>query len=184
MENNKKGNFLMFVVMIGILAIFSGCIDDPTTTPTTPPIPTVPSAPTLTATISTPTSIPTPAVTPAATLKATSAEPLLITAPLDRASVPERPFVEGTVNSSNAEVWVIVHPMEVSGYWVQSPVTVQKDGAWRVMIYIGRSGTIDVGKQFEIIAVANPKLKLNEGDQLTGLPEAQWKSDVILITRQ
>ncbi len=79
---------------------------------------------------------------------------------------------------------MVVHPMEVSEYWVQPPVTVKKDGTWRVMIYIGRPGTIDVGKQFEIMAVANPKVKLNEGDKLRGWPEAQWKSEVIFVTRQ
>ncbi len=39
---------------------------------------------------------------------------LRITAPEDGAPVSERPFVEGMVANPDAEVWVVVHPMEVS----------------------------------------------------------------------
>src|SRR5437667_1385455 len=52
--------------------------------------------------------------------------------PKDRATVPERPYVEGKVSDPNAQVWVVVHPTEVSDYWVQPPLTVRKDGSWRV----------------------------------------------------
>lgn len=109
---------------------------------------------------------------------------LRIAAPPDKAKVPERPFVEGTVTDPNAKVWVVVHPMEVSDYWVQPSVTVKGNGTWKVMIYIGRPGTIDVGKQFEIMAVANPKARLKEGDVLREWPEAQRKSQVIEVTRK
>lgn len=109
---------------------------------------------------------------------------LRITAPPDKSEVPERPFVEGTVADPKAKVWVIVHPMAVSDYWVQPSVAVKEDGTWKVKIYIGRPGSIDVGEQFEIMAVANPKVKLKEGDVLSGWPEAQGKSEVIEVTRK
>ena len=109
---------------------------------------------------------------------------LRITAPPDKSQVLERPFVEGRVADPNVRVWVIVHPMEVGDYWVQPSVTIKEDGAWKVKIYIGRPGNIDVGKQFEIMAVANPKVELKEGKVLKGWPEAQWKSQVIEVTRK
>ena len=109
---------------------------------------------------------------------------LRITAPLDKAKVSERPYVEGNVSDANVKVWVIVHPMDVSDYWVQPSVTVKENGSWKVKIYIGRPGAMDVGKQFEIMAVANPKDKLKEGDVLSGWPEAQAKSQVIEVTRK
>ena len=109
---------------------------------------------------------------------------LRITAPSDGAQVLERPFVKGTVADPKAKVWVIVHPMDVSDYWVQPSLTPKKDGTWKVKIYIGRPGKIDVRKEFEIMAVANPKVKLGEGDILSGWPEAQWKSQVIEVTRK
>ena len=92
--------------------------------------------------------------------------------------------MEGTVTDSNVRVWVIVHPMEVSDYWVQPSITVKENGSWKVKIYIGRPGSVDVGKQFEIMAVANPKDNLKEGDVLSGWPEAQAKSQVIEVTRK
>lgn len=107
-----------------------------------------------------------------------------ITEPKDGDSVPERPYVKGTVTDPNAKVWVIVHPMEVSDYWVQPSLTVKGDGTWKAKIFIGRPGRIDVGKQFEIMAVANPKVRLSEGKVLSGWPEAQWKSQVIEVTRK
>jgi hypothetical protein len=110
-------------------------------------------------------------------------EMLRITAPSNSAQVPWRPAVEGTVADQSAKVWVIVHPMEISDYWVQPSVTIKEDGTWKITIYIGNPGTNDVGKQFEIMAIANPKTSLNEGDKLGGWPEAQWKSQVVEVTR-
>lgn len=107
---------------------------------------------------------------------------LNITTPSDKAQVPDRPLIEGTVADPNAGVWVIVHPMEVSDYWVQPSVSVKEDGTWKVKIYVGRPE--DVGKQFEIMAVANPRAGLKEGDKHDGWPEAQWKSQVIEVTRR
>lgn len=99
-------------------------------------------------------------------------------------TVPERPYISGQVADSNAEVWVIVHPMEVSDYWVQPRTSVRADGSWKVSVYIGRPGSIDVGKRYEIRAIANPKQKLKEGDILSGWPEAQWKSEFIEVIRK
>lgn len=107
-----------------------------------------------------------------------------ITEPTEGAAVPRRPFVKGTVSDPNAKVWVIVHPMATGNYWVQPSLTPKKDGTWKVMIYIGRPGADDVGKHFEIMAIANPKVKLKEGDVLSGWPDAQWKTQVIELTRK
>src|SRR5438128_2749139 len=63
-----------------------------------------------------------------------------ITLPSDRAQVPVRAMIEGIVGDPNAKVWVIVHPMETSDYWVQPSTTVKEDGTWRVQVYFGRGG--------------------------------------------
>jgi hypothetical protein len=109
---------------------------------------------------------------------------LLLTAPLDGAQVSWRPFVEGTVADPTANVWVIVHPMEVSDFWVQPPTSVREDRHWKVQIYIGRPGTVDVGKYFEIRAVANPCARLYEGKVLTGWPAAECESQLIEVIRE
>lgn len=109
---------------------------------------------------------------------------LRITDPEDKTKVPIRPYIEGTTTDINSKVRVIVHPMEVSDYWVQPNVSVKENGSWKVKIYIGRPGSIDVGKQFEIMAVANPKKSIKEGDVLSGWPDSQAKSQIIEVTRK
>jgi len=109
---------------------------------------------------------------------------LNIIEPHDKAKVPERPFVEGTVSNPNAEVWVVVHPMMVSDYWVQAKPTVKREGTWRVKIHVGRPGTIDIGEEYEIVAFANPKDKLKEGLKLPGWPDSEGKSQVVEVTRE
>lgn len=108
---------------------------------------------------------------------------LQILIPKNNTEVPARTYVEGYVLDPKAKVWLIIHPMETSAYWVQPSITVRKDGNWKVAAYLGRSGSIDVGKQFEIMAVANPRVGLKEGDVLDGWPEAQWNSQVIEVVR-
>jgi len=107
-----------------------------------------------------------------------------ITAPMDGGVVRERPLCTGTVGTPTAQVWVIVHPMEVADYWVQSPVTVKEDGSWKVILNIGRPGKVDVGKRFEIMAIAEPRTSLSTGQVLPGWPSARARSSVIEVQRQ
>jgi hypothetical protein len=106
-----------------------------------------------------------------------------ITKPADNSQVAERPYIEGTVSDPNAIVWVIVHPMEVSECWVQQSVTVKENKTWKVQVHIGRAGDVDMGKHFEIRAIANPKEKLLEG-AAPCWPEAESRSQVIEVTRK
>ena len=123
-----------------------------------------------------------PAVSSTTTPKST--KPLRITTPVENDALGELPFVEGTVSDPNAKVWVIVHPMEVSDYWVQPPVTVKDGGKWKVQIHIGRPGAADIGKHFEIMAIANPTADLKSGDKLKAWPSAKWKSQVVEVVRK
>ena len=53
-----------------------------------------------------------------------------------------------------------------------------------MQIHIGRPGSIDVGKAFEIRAVGNPDDELREGKILPNWPKARAISDVIEVTRK
>ena len=106
-----------------------------------------------------------------------------ISQPNDGDTVPHRQIVRGKVLNSDATVWVIVHPMAVSNLWVQQAVTVEQDVTWNVQIYIGRLGGQDVGQHFEIMAVANPRKELKEGQVLDSWPQAQFRSEVIEVIR-
>lgn len=107
-----------------------------------------------------------------------------ITAPENEASVIWRPTVEGKVSSPSATVWVIVHPVNTGGYWVQPSVGVGGDGKWRVQIYVGRAPDADVDVHFEIMAVAQPKANLKESDVLSAWPSAEATSQVIAVIRE
>ena len=107
---------------------------------------------------------------------------ITITSPRDGDSVAARSFVEGTVSDPQSKLWVVIHPMKVSSFWVQPDVSVKEDGAWKVMAYFGRAA--DKGEHFEVIAIANPKKQLKEGEILDGWPEAQWSSKAVEVTRK
>jgi hypothetical protein len=107
-----------------------------------------------------------------------------ITSPADGGVAPSRLLVQGTSSDSSASVWLIVHPLEMSDYWVQPRVSVQEKGRWAVSAYIGRPGGEDAGKQFELLAVANPKDPLKEGEVLENWPEAEARSQVVIVTRK
>ena len=99
--------------------------------------------------------------------------------------VRQAPFAYNDFDvNCTAAVRVVAHPMETGSYWVQPNVSVKTDGTWKVIIYIGRPGDVDVGKQFEIMAVANPKISLKEGDVLDEWPDAEFKSQVVEVTRE
>jgi hypothetical protein len=99
-------------------------------------------------------------------------------------TVPERPYVAGKVSNPKAAVWLIVHPIEVSDYWVQPQLTVNGDGRWRASIYVGRPGNLDTGKRDEIMAIVNPKRPLKQGDLLRFWPDAESKSEIVEVVRK
>jgi hypothetical protein len=98
------------------------------------------------------------------------------------ARVEDRPLVEGTVQPTCARVWVVVHPLSVSEFWVQAMPTVRTDGAWVLKPHIGREGEHQ-GEQFEVAAIANPTEELKEGLVLTRWPSGEARSDVSLVTK-
>jgi len=162
-----------WVVTVSVLAILASCTDHttrPSAGSTVAQRPDTSSVTRLSDSVKTPTD----------TTRSPRADTLSITAPEDGASVPEKPLVRGIVADAAANVWVVVHPMEVPDYWVQPRVTVSGDGRWTVQVHIGRPGTEDVGRYFEVMAVA----QLDEGKVLPDWPGAQWKSRVLLWTRR
>lgn len=109
---------------------------------------------------------------------------LRITFPEPGAAIPARVLVQGWTADVKAATWVVVHPMESSAYWVQPRLTVKEDGTWSVLAYLGRSGAVDRGKRFEIMAIARPQMPLQEADVLPDWPKADWRSNMITLIRQ
>jgi len=128
--------------------------------------------------------VPPPRSDPSIDLNRSGADWIRITSPIRRAKVVYREIVRGTVSNPKAEVWVIVHPMAVPGYWVQPKVEVDDDGSWWVRVYIAQSPYSSNGEHFKILAVANPRTQLAEGDILKAWPEAQRQSRVVEVIKK
>ena len=111
-------------------------------------------------------------------------EKVKITEPAEGTKINGRQTVKGQVQKGYDDVWVIVHPIDTSSYWVQPSISIRKDGKWSITAYFGRSGNIDVGKSFEIMAVLNPQKKLKEGEYFDKWPDAEFRSDIITVVRQ
>ena len=105
-----------------------------------------------------------------------------INEPQNGSLVSQRHDVAGTVSDSDANIFVVIHPVTTSDFWVQPPVTVNSDGSWKVRVYFGRSG-MDKGAEFEVRAFANPSDTLYEG-KTVNWPKAAARSDVIDVTRK
>ena len=110
-------------------------------------------------------------------------EMLRIILPQDGSEVTERPTVSIETQDRNANVWVFVNPIGTNGNWVQPAVPKVSEGRWESSIYIGRPGTIDVGKSFLVMAVVNCKNELAEVDKLNSWPKCQWKSKAVRVIR-
>ncbi len=106
-----------------------------------------------------------------------------ITSPPNGAKVRERPLVAGRVVEPSARISLVVHPVETEDYWVQPKVDMLTPTTWQVRIHIGRSGAVDLGKEFEIRAIGNPKSELKEGDIIDSWPEGEWQSPVVNVIR-
>jgi hypothetical protein len=110
-----------------------------------------------------------------------------IASPKDGSTVSEQPAVAGTVTDARASVWVLVHPLEKdvsSEYWVQPEAELKPDGTWTAEVYVGDPGKEDIGKQFLVMAVANPEQTLQSGDVLKSWPPAAAQSNIVTVTRK
>jgi hypothetical protein len=102
--------------------------------------------------------------------------------PKDGAGVGQRPSIKGSISKRDATVWLIVHPMETGAYWVQPPISVS-GGTWQADPYIGRPGNLDLGKKFELMAIANAREEISEGQIYSYWPPAASESEVITVVR-
>jgi hypothetical protein len=114
----------------------------------------------------------------------TKVDHLEILLPKNDSEVSAQFYVEGVTPDPEVNLWVIIHPTAVATYQVQPKVEVWKDCTWRTKVFMEKTEGINIGEPFEIMTVANPKVKLKEGDILSGWPEAEWKSQIIKLTRK
>jgi hypothetical protein len=105
-----------------------------------------------------------------------------ITSPKDMDSVSQRHLVTGTVSDTTAIIWVVIHPMVTSDFWIQPKVN-KRGNSWNVTVYIGDE-THGIGEQFELSAIVNPRKTLKETMKFQEWPESESKSEIIEVTRK
>lgn len=111
-------------------------------------------------------------------------EAVRILEPPDGDLVESTHVVRGRISDSVAQLWVVVHPLATSSYWVQPRVSIRRGGEWQVQAYFGRSGSMDVGKTFEVLAIVDPATELREGMILERWPASRLVSDMVSVTRK
>lgn len=122
-------------------------------------------------------------ISDSAVIQAQNALQIKIITPKDGALVAHREQVSGTVSDSSTAVWLVIHPLNTSDFFIQPPIMVRNDGTWKVMPYFGRSPSQDSGAQFEVRAFAKPATALKEG-VATSWPESAARSNVVEVSRK
>ena len=107
-----------------------------------------------------------------------------ITSPENETHVNHKHLIRGELSDHTGQVWVVVHPLGTSSYWVQPEISVKRSGEWAVTGYFGRAGTIDKGRKFEVLAITAPNEELEDGQILETWPESRFVSNSILVTRR
>lgn len=116
---------------------------------------------------------------------------LRITSPEEGAEVGTSSEVSGTVSDPKdvSEIWVVCHLVGSNEFWVQCQATVSSDDpSWKGNNHPGGSvrfasdGTA-IGREFEIIAVADPEEILTRGQLLDGCPKARLTSVPVKVKK-
>ncbi|MFC2078064.1 hypothetical protein ACFLTM_04575 [Candidatus Bipolaricaulota bacterium] len=89
--------------------------------------------------------------------------------------------ISGTIKDPEGyKIFVLVHPLEATGYWVQKPgVSVQS--AWEAIAYLGGTGSYSArdGERFQIVAVvASYELR----DQYSDIDDFDLVSEPVTLT--
>ena len=117
---------------------------------------------------------------------------ITITEPTTGASVEMTYIVKGSVGSPKAKIYVLIHPISTSLYWVQNSPNVDFDGSWESTCYFGTESE-GVSESYEILALAyvedwyrilNKNIKLKSGDVLKELPPNFNQSNIVKVIRK
>jgi hypothetical protein len=114
--------------------------------------------------------------------RGSNAVQIQIAAPKQGAEVAGKAVIEGTVSDPKASIYVLVHPLQADGWWVQSiPAPANRDGSWRTLCYFGDAAA-GLGEHFQIIAIATGRT-LKEFDRLNEVPRDAAHSEVVTVKR-
>ncbi len=92
----------------------------------------------------------------------------------------------GKAPAEKSNVFLIVNPMDTPyQFWVQKgPASVDPRRNWYCSVHFGDPGPAHSGKQFVVVAVAEPATPLHEGQVLTDWPTGRWITKPVVFTRK
>lgn len=114
---------------------------------------------------------------------------ITIAEPRDGGEVAWKAVVRGSISNGEAEVWVMVHPVETDQCW-PNPSRTEPDGKWQTVVQCGRSKKLDSGQHFEIMAIANPtdrealRVAFSKGQPVKCWPRGETQSKSIVVVRK
>lgn len=108
---------------------------------------------------------------------------LVIDRPTTRSTVRQELVVEGKARHTEL-VWLVVHPVNSTYYWVQPAVRTNINGYWIGVIFVGSLKESDVGERFQLRAFVNPKQELTLGNVLSDWPEAELSTPITEMVRE
>ncbi len=121
---------------------------------------------------------------PVSRVQASDGVVVQISRPSDESLVTASQQVAGRVSNGSDDVWVVVHPVGTSAYWIQPRVNVEADGDWVVTGHFGRESATDSGLAFELMAIVGPYLRVHEGQILDRWPQARFASPLVRLRRR
>lgn len=121
---------------------------------------------------------------PSLPLPPSTGESIRILEPREGEAVEAAHMIRGRISDRAGRVWVVIHPLDTSSYWVQRRVSVGSGGDWEMMGFFGRLGSEDSGRSFEVLAVVDPVVPLGEGTILARWPPSRLVSQAVVVRRK
>jgi hypothetical protein len=109
---------------------------------------------------------------------------LRIVSPAAGAAVERHTEVTLEAEGLRGQPVVLVHPSGTPEYWVQPRLRQVGRNRWTTLIYVGRPGDVDAGREFEILAVVQGTVPLVEGQALQDWPASELRSAIVRVRRK
>lgn len=85
--------------------------------------------------------------------------------------------------SRTSHIYLLVHPLAVTDWWVQPRFIYDAPGKWHCTAQIGQSPNQNNGQEFELIVLVNPNPDLLPVKQLQNLPTSPSQSTSITLVK-
>lgn len=111
-----------------------------------------------------------------------TADRLVIVSPDNPLNAPSLLQLACSKGGIEGDVFFVVKPISVDEFFVQ-PQDPGWDEGCSGTVHLGRGGTLDIGKTYQVRAIAAPELPLDGNQRLSAWPAAKWRSEILTLVR-